>query len=184
MGWLEKLREHNVLRDFDFTWVRKTGERVAVSLNTTLLRNAAGDPVLMVNIARDISERQASREELSRQLQRLQVLYDLSSALTETLNTDEIPRTTYQQIEKVIPVDSFAIDLYDEEKMEIHPVYGVDLVNGKRAEISLPHGPIQLDSSFSTAKVISSRKPLLQLKRSAARPEVRKNRWASRCLPR
>jgi PAS domain S-box-containing protein len=170
MSWLEKLREHNVLRDFDITWLRKNGERVAVSLNTTLLRNAAGDPVLMVNIARDISERQASREELSRQLQRLQVLYDLSSALTETLNTDEIARTTYQQIEKVIPVDGFFIDLYDEEKKEIRPVYAVDIVNGLRGEIAVPAGPILLEESATAAKVIASRKPLLQLKNRTDEP--------------
>jgi len=167
MSWLEKLREHNVLRDFDITWLRKSGERVSVSLNTTLLRNAAGDPVLMVNIARDISERQASREELSRQLQRLQVLYDLSSALTETLNTDDIARTTYQQVEKVIPVDGFVIDLYDEEKNEIRRAFAIDLVNGIRSEIDAPHGPISLDKSVSTAGVISTRKPLLQLKSSS-----------------
>ena len=164
MSWLEKLREHNVLRDFDITWLRKSGERVAVSLNTTLLRNATGDPVLMVNIARDISERQASREELSRQLQRLQVLYDLSSALTETLNTEEIARTTYQQIEKVIPVDGFFIDLYDEERKEIKPVYAIDIVNGLREEIAVPQGPHSLEKSTTAAKVISLRKPLLQLR--------------------
>jgi PAS domain S-box-containing protein len=167
MSWLEKLREHNVLRDFDITWLRKSGERVSVSLNTTLLRNAAGDPVLMVNIARDISERQASREELSRQLQRLQVLYDLSSALTETLNPDDIARTTYQQIEKVIPVDGFFIDLYDEQKNEIRRLYAVDMVNGMRAELEVSHGPISLDNSFTTAAVISTRKPVLQLKSSS-----------------
>ena len=164
MSWLEKLRENNVLRDFDITWLRKSGERVAVSLNTTLLRNATGDPVLMVNIARDISERQASREELSRQVQRLQVLYDLSSALTETLNTDEIARNTYEQIEKVIPIDGFSIDLYDEEKKEIRSVYAVDLVNGRRTEVAIRHEPVVLDNSNSALTVISTRKPLLQLK--------------------
>jgi PAS domain S-box-containing protein len=172
MSWLEKLREHNVLRDFDITWLRKNGDRVAVSLNTTLLRNVAGEPVLMVNIARDISERQASREELSRQLQRLQVLYDLSSALTETLRTDDIARTTYQQIEKVIPVDAFFIDLYDEEKKEVHPIYGVDIVNGKRAEVPVGHGPVSLENSPVTAKVISSRKPMLQSKHSPELQEI------------
>ncbi|MCX6135181.1 MAG: PAS domain S-box protein [Ignavibacteriales bacterium] len=164
MSWLEQLREHNVLRDFDITWLRKNGERVAVSLNTTLLRNATGDPVLMVNIARDISERQASREELSRQLQRLQVLYDLSSALTETLNIQEIARNTYEQVEKVIPVDGFSIDLYDDERREIRPVYAVDLVNGRRAEIAVPHMTEALDKSQSRLTVISTRKPLLQLR--------------------
>lgn len=163
MSWLEQLREHNVLRDFDFTWLRKNGEQVAVSLNTTLLRNAAGEPVLMVNIARDISERQASREELSRQLQRLQVLYDMSSALTETLDPKEIARTTYQQVVKVIPVDSFLIELYNEEKKEVRPLFRVDLVHGQRAEVGLQTTSVALDDSRTSGKVILSRRPLMEL---------------------
>jgi PAS domain S-box-containing protein len=164
IGWLEKLRENNVLRDFDITWIRKGGDRIAVSLNTTLLRNASGEPVLMVNIARDINERQASREELSRQLQRLQVLYELSSALTNSLDSGEIARTTFQQLGKVIPVDTFLIDLYDEERKEVIPVFSVDTIDGKRIEMPLRNGPMALDKSLATSKVISSRKPMLELR--------------------
>ena len=170
MSWLEKLREHNVLRDFDITWLRKNGERVAVSLNTTLLRNAAGEPVLMVNIARDISERQASREELSRQLQRLQVLYDLSSALTESLDPAEIARRTYQEIVKVVPADSFTIELYDEAKNEVRQLYYVDLVHGNRVELSLRPGSVALDKSQANGRVILSRRPLMELMDYTRRP--------------
>jgi len=167
IGWLEKLRENNVLRDFDITWIRKGGDRIAVSLNTTLLRNVSGEPVLMVNIARDISERQASREELSRQLQRLQVLYDLSSALTNSLDSADIARTTFNQLGKVIPVDTFFIDLYDEERKEVVPIFSVDTISGKRVEIPLRNGPIALDKSLAMAKVISSRKPMLEFRDTA-----------------
>lgn len=167
IGWLDKLRENNLLRDFDITWLRKNGDRIAVSLNTTLLRNSAGDPVLMVNIARDITERQISRTELSRQLQRLQVLYDLSRALTETFDTEEIARITYKQIEKVIPVDAFFIDLYDERKNIIHPIFIVDVVNGERREFDVRSSMMELDDTMATASVIKGRKPLLEL-----RPEI------------
>jgi len=164
IGWLEKLRENNVLRDFDITWIRKGGDRIAVSLNTTLLRNASGEPVLMVNIARDISERQASREELSRQLQRLQVLYDFSSALTNSLDSGDIARTTFHQLGKVIPVDTFLIDLYDEGRNEVIPIFSVDTIGGKCIEMPLRNGPIALDKSLATSKVISTRKPMLELR--------------------
>jgi PAS domain S-box-containing protein len=162
MGWLEKLRENNVLRDFDITWLRKNGERVAVSLNTTLLKNSAGEPVLMVNIARDISERQASRVELSRQLQRLQVLYDLSSALTEAFDTKGIARITYQQVGKVIPIDSFSIDLCHEQKQLIHPLFSVNTVDGERIETQLQASPLPLESSMPTYRALSARKPILE----------------------
>jgi PAS domain S-box-containing protein len=163
IGWLEKLREHNVLRDFDITWIRKGGDRIAVSLNTTLLKNASGEPVLMVNIARDISERQASREELRRQLQRLQVLYDLSSALTNSLDSEEIARTTFIQLGKVIPIDKFSIDRYDGERKEVFPIFGVDTIGGKRVELSTRKAPGALEKSLVIARVISTRKPMLEL---------------------
>jgi PAS domain S-box-containing protein len=164
IGWLEKLRENNVLRDFDITWIRKGGDRIAVSLNTTLLRNASGEPVLMVNIARDISERQASREELSRQLQRLQVLYDLSSALTHSLDSEHIARITFQQLGKVIPVDRFFIDLYDGERKGLVTIFSVETVGGKRVEIPLAASRVALDKSLAKSEVISSRKPLLEFR--------------------
>jgi PAS domain S-box-containing protein len=164
IGWLEKLRENNVLRDFDITWIRKGGESIAVSLNTTLLKNATGEPVLMVNIARDISERQASSEELGRQLQRLQVLYDLSSALTNSLDSAAITRTTFHQLAKVLPIDTFFIDLYDSDRKEIQPIFSVDTIGGKRVEVALRSGPLALDKSLSKARVISTRKPTLELR--------------------
>ena len=172
MSWLEELREHNVLRDFDITWMRKNGERVAVSLNTTLLRNATGEPVLMVNIARDISERQAAREALSSQLQRLQVLYDLSSALTESLDLGEIARTTYHHVVKVVPADSFVIELYDESRSEVKALYKVDLRQGKRAEVTLEMKPVPLDKVQSGGKVILSRRPLMELLDYTWRPPI------------
>lgn len=170
IGWLEKLRINNVLRDFDMTWLRKDGQTVAVSLNTTLLRNSSGEPVLMVNIARDISERQASRAELSRQLQRLEVLYELSRALTETFDTKEIARITYQQIAKVIPGDAFFIDLFDEKRKLLHPVFNVDIVNDRPEETPVRSTPIPVDHTPASIKVIEGRKPILELRQPNERP--------------
>ncbi|MGH2568196.1 MAG: PAS domain S-box protein, partial [Bacteroidota bacterium] len=110
--WLERLREHSYLKDFDVTWIRKDKKRLNVSLSTTLLRNAAGEPALMVNIAHDISERQKAQRELSEQFQRLQVLYELSRALTETWELTEIAEKTYLHVKRVIPTDAFFINLY------------------------------------------------------------------------
>jgi PAS domain S-box-containing protein len=164
IGWLDKLRENNVLRDFDITWLRKNGDRIAVSLNTTLLRNSMGDPVLMVNIARDITERQTSRAELGRQLQRLQVLYDLTRALTDTFDTNEIARITHDQIEKVISLDAFFIEMYDERKNLVKPIYMVDLVDGEKRVFDVQGTTMPLDETMATSKVIRERKPILELR--------------------
>ena len=84
--WLAALREKRFLRDFDMTWKRHDGSEVAISLNTTLLRNAAGEPVAMLNIARDISERKGLANDLyakSRQIEMLNRIISTANSSTE-----------------------------------------------------------------------------------------------------
>ena len=166
MSWLEGLRSHNELRDFDITWVNKGGKKIEVSLNTTLLHNAAGDPILMVNIARDITERQTARVELDRQLSRLGVLYELSKMLGGTLDPVEIGRITFRQLKKVIPTDAFYIDLYDEERQEVRWLYVVDIIDGKQKEIAAPQDPIPLEEQTASWNVIMKRRALLDLRQT------------------
>jgi len=84
--WLAALREKRYLRDFDMTWKRHDGSEVAISLNTTLLRNASGEPVAMLNIARDISERKGLANDLfakSRQIEMLNRIISTANSSTE-----------------------------------------------------------------------------------------------------
>ena len=173
ISWLDGLRMRSESRDFDITWVSKGGKRIAVSLNTTLLHNAAGDPMLMVNIARDISERQAAREELARQLKRLEVLYDLGKVLGGTLDPSEIARITFQQIKKVIPTDAFYIDLYDESTRQVRWLMAVDIIGGKQVELKIQEDPSPLHEGMANWKVIQSRQPILEMRGSVpAKPAV------------
>ena len=58
--WLNALRETQRVTDFDMRWVRRDGAGIAISLSTTLLRNSAGDPIAILNFARDINGAAAS----------------------------------------------------------------------------------------------------------------------------
>ncbi|HEX9614111.1 MAG TPA: PAS domain S-box protein [Bacteroidota bacterium] len=162
--WLDGLRVKSESRDFDLTWLSKEGKRIAVSLNTTLLHNAAGDPMLMVNIARDISERQAAREELARQLKRLEVLYDLGKVLGGTLDPREIARITFQQIKKVIPTDAFYIDLYDEPTRQVRWLMAADIIKGKQVELDVQDDPSPIHKGMANWRVVQSRRPVLELR--------------------
>ncbi|HEY4612111.1 MAG TPA: PAS domain S-box protein [Bacteroidota bacterium] len=164
ISWLERLRENNYLRDFDVTWLRKDGRRISVSLSTTLLRNASGEPALMVNIARDISERQEAQHELALQFQRLQVLYELSRALTETWDLKEIAQKTYEQVKRVIPTDAFFINLYDEPKNSVRPIFVVDSHNAVEVVRDNYDTQFSLDEATACAKVIASRESILELR--------------------
>ncbi|MCI0705925.1 MAG: PAS domain S-box protein, partial [Ignavibacteriae bacterium] len=173
INWLERLRENNFLRDFDVMWLRKDGRRIAVSLSTTLLRNSSGEPALMVNIARDISERQVAQHELALQFQRLQVLYELTRALTETWDLMEIPQKAYQQVKRVIPTDAFFINLYDETKNTIRPIFVVDTVNGQPVPRESYDTILSLEETKACAKVVSSRESILELRA----PDVQEPRY-------
>lgn len=160
--WLERLRESSFLKDFDITWRRKDGSQIAVSMSTTLLRKTTGEPALMVNIARDISERQQAQRELSQQFQRLQVLYELSRALTETWDLHEIAVKTHQQVKRVIPTDIFFITLYDEEKNIVRPIFVADSVDGQEEDREQRIAQISLEEVPALAKVVASHESMLE----------------------
>jgi PAS domain S-box-containing protein len=168
--WLERLRENNFLKDFDLTWCHKDGSQIAVSMSTTLLRNTAGEPALMVNIARDISERQQAQHELAQQFQRMQVLYELSRALTETWDLHEIAVKTFKQVKRVIPTDAFFMTLYDEGKQMVRPIFVVDRLNGQEQEREQPSAPIPLGEVPAVAKVIASHESVLEHRSGQAPP--------------
>jgi PAS domain S-box-containing protein len=113
LQWLEGLRSEGSFRDADMTWLKKSGRRMSVSLNTTLLRNSIGDPMIMLHFARDISERENSRRELDRQLQMLGVLYELSKELGATLDQQHIARLTFRLLTRVLPLESMRIRPFD-----------------------------------------------------------------------
>jgi PAS domain S-box-containing protein len=160
--WLERLREDNFLKDFDLTWCRKDGSQIAVSMSTTLLHNTAGEPALMVNIARDISERQQAQHQLAQQLERMQVLYELTRTLTETWDMREIAAKTFQQVKRVIPTDAFFMALYDDEKHLVRPMFVVDRLDGQEHERELAPAPLPLGEVPSIAKVVASRQSVLE----------------------
>ncbi len=91
--WLAALREKRFLRDFDMTWKHHDGGEVAISLNTTLLRNASGEPVAMLNIARDISERKGLANDLaakSRQIEMLNRIISTANSSTEFIRIFDV----------------------------------------------------------------------------------------------
>jgi PAS domain S-box-containing protein len=95
--WISELRTKNFLHDFDMNWVTKSKKRIAVSLNTTLLRNTRGEPIAMLNIARDISERKRLSEELEARSRQIEHLYQetLAKSLEIERRNKELDDFTY-----------------------------------------------------------------------------------------
>jgi PAS domain S-box-containing protein len=166
LQWLDRLRKDGSLRDFDMTWVTKDGRRIAVSVNTALLRSTAGNIAAMANVARDISERRAAQMELKNQVQRLEVLYELGRSLTGTLDPGEIARIVYAQVCKVIPTEAFFLMLYDQSNQQLYPLLWYDRVDTEIVEYERPKSNLSLSDSPACWRVIREGQPILELRSS------------------
>ncbi len=134
LGWLDSIRSRRRLRDVDMVWTNKAGGRIAVSVNSTWLKNVAGVPMVMVTLARDISERKAAQAELGKQLRKLEGLYRLSRSLSGTLDLAEIARSAYQELARISTYQQFELALYDEDENAIHSVLQISAEDGERRE--------------------------------------------------
>jgi PAS domain S-box-containing protein len=138
--WIAALREMNELRDFDMTWKRDDGQKVAMSLNTTLLRNALGEPVAMLNISRDISERKRLALELEKKNSQIELLNRIISKANATIDFNEIFSTIASEVLNLIRYDQINVGLVSDEGRHIvvyacHSPIGKEMPVGRRVPI-------------------------------------------------
>ncbi len=113
--WIATLREKNYMRDFDMTWLRRDGTSIAISLNTTLLRNALGEPVAMLNIARDISDRKRLSLQLEWKNRQVELLNRIVGKANETMDLTEMVGTIAREILPLISYDQLNVAVLGED---------------------------------------------------------------------
>ncbi|MGC8896913.1 MAG: PAS domain S-box protein [Bacteroidota bacterium] len=99
--WISELREKSSLHDFDMDWRSKDGRRIAVSLNTTLLRNRYGEPSGILSIARDITERKRLIEELTARTRQMESLNRMISRANETPIFNDVFRIMAEELREL-----------------------------------------------------------------------------------
>jgi PAS domain S-box-containing protein len=156
VSWIAELRERSFLRDFDMTWHSQDGRKVAISINTSLLRNASGEPVAMLNIARDISDRKKLMTELERRNRELETLNAISASITTSLHLDEVLQRAGDQIRDVM--SSHAVLIYLKDPRENRLLLGchTGLSDEEASTIRELH-----PSESATGSVITGGTPLL-----------------------
>lgn len=135
--WIAALRELNELRDFDMTWKKEDGHLVAMSLNTTLLRNALGEPVAMLNIARDISDRKRLGLELEKKNSQIELLNRIISKANATLDFNEIFATIASEVYNLIRYDQINVGLLSDDGRSM-TIYACHSPTGR----SIPPGSV------------------------------------------
>jgi PAS domain S-box-containing protein len=135
--WIASLREKKWLHDFDMTWQTKDGQRIPVSLSTTLLRNSLGEPVAMLNIARDITDRVRLMKDIERRNKQIELINRIVSKANETNDFDEIFSSLTQEIKKFVPADFINVGLFTENRKELL-VYAVSGIPIKKPGEKIP----------------------------------------------
>ena len=126
--WLAALREKKFLRDFDMTWKRHNGTEVAISLNTTLLRNALGEPVAMLNIARDISERKGLANDLAAKSRQIEMLNRIISTANSSTNFVRVFDVIAAEVRTLTEFDHMSVCLLagGSQNLVVHATVGAE----------------------------------------------------------
>ncbi len=120
--WMTELLDKEHLHDLDMTWLHKQGHHVAVSLSTTMLRDAGGNPMAILNIARDITERRKLSVELAWKNRQIELLNRIISYANTTMDLEMIFSTIATEIFSLTPFDGIAIAL-DEGEGTLSQIY-------------------------------------------------------------
>lgn len=112
MQWLATLREERHQTDFNMTWSRRDGHSVPIRLNTTLLKSGAGDPVAILNLARDIGARKRLGEEVEQQNRELTILHEIGKGLTGALDTDTLFSLVCDGVSRAVAFDLIVYETY------------------------------------------------------------------------
>ncbi|MDH7500626.1 MAG: GAF domain-containing protein, partial [candidate division NC10 bacterium] len=104
---------------------RRNGEVFPILLTTSLVRDEKGEPVAIVGISRDISERKRIQEEILQRNRELASLNAITATVSRSLN---LPETLWETMIKVMEaIDAEGCEIYIQEDGSRRPVQVVSL---------------------------------------------------------
>jgi PAS domain S-box-containing protein len=106
---------------------RKDGSEFPVSLSTSVVKNENGEPVALIGVANDITEKR--RIELEKE-----VINAIIRGVTTTADLEEFMKLVHVSLSKIVTTENIVIALYDFEKSQFTFPYFID----KYDDIPLP----------------------------------------------
>jgi PAS domain S-box-containing protein len=101
---------------------RKDGSTVWTEVTTSFLHDPEGQPVGIVGITRDITERKRTEEEIKRRGEELEALREMSLAITAQLELDELLQNVVERGCRLLGVGAGGIYLADESNGDLELV--------------------------------------------------------------
>ncbi len=111
--------------EMDFSIISRTGEKIWLSHRCTAVFDDQGNFVGRRGNNSDITERVRANEKLEHYSDQLLRLNSITAALSTTLEFEQVLNLILNQIQRLIPVHSTNICLYEENKIKIVADFGV-----------------------------------------------------------
>lgn len=117
--WISNLRQKSSLHDFDMTWRGKDGRLFSMSISTTLLRNSVGEPVALLNLARDITERKRLALQLEERNKQVELINHINTVANQTVDFEKIFNHIAKEINTILEYDDLNISMLSEDKQSL-----------------------------------------------------------------
>jgi PAS domain S-box-containing protein len=142
--------------------IHKDGHLVWIEQRHALITDAAGQPVAVEGVARDITALKNAETQLQRYADQLTTINDLGRRLTETFDLPSVFEQLYEAVHRLLPdIADLTINFFDSKAKLLNVAYAVK--DGEPQDVQyLPALPLTNDSqSDYPSQVIVSGQPLI-----------------------
>ncbi len=152
----DEILKEGFVKDFEVKLKRKDGTPLDVLITANAVRDRYGNIVSYEGIVRDISQSKKMMEELLRQKEELQILYDMSILINNSLDLNKVFQTALEKALSITDFEMGAVYILDEGRglLEKRSSIGYPLELGEKVKI-LSYG------EGVSGKAISLKKPVI-----------------------
>ncbi len=101
----------------DWTYIRRSGERLTVSLTVTAIRDAGGTPTGFIGVGRDVTEQRRNELQISEQAHRAGLINDLAQTIRQDLEPTSVLRRAVTALGQALDVDRVVVRFADDDQL-------------------------------------------------------------------
>jgi transcriptional regulator with GAF, ATPase, and Fis domain len=126
MRLLRKILAAGILKNEEYTLLRRDGSRSPAEISTTLLRDSGGRASGFIGIIRDISRQKAAEAAEREQRALAEALADTATTLNRTLDLGEVLERILDNVGEVVPHDGANVMLLEDGVARIVSYHGYE----------------------------------------------------------